>query len=64
MIITNPHNPLGQTLSRETLIGYCKFAEKHDLQLISDEIYAMSVYDNAREFRSIPIRLVGEKKLM
>jgi 1-aminocyclopropane-1-carboxylate synthase len=28
------------------LIGYCKFAQKHDLHLVSDEIYAMSVYEN------------------
>jgi hypothetical protein len=36
----------GITVSRSTLIGYCKFAQKHDLHLVSDEIYAMSVYEN------------------
>ncbi|KAH8085861.1 pyridoxal phosphate-dependent transferase [Filobasidium floriforme] len=46
ILICNPHNPLGITVSRSTLIGYCKFAQKHDLHLVSDEIYAMSVYEN------------------
>ena len=46
MLITNPHNPLGTTVSRSTLRGYCDFAQKYDLHLVSDEIYAMSVYEN------------------
>jgi len=46
MLVTNPHNPLGTTVSRSTLRGYCDFAQKHDLHLVSDEIYAMSVYEN------------------
>lgn len=58
VLITNPHNPLGTTVSRSTLRGYCDFAQKYDLHLVSDEIYAMSVYENkgmpdARPFTSI-----------
>ena len=33
-------------MSLSTLRGYCDFAQKHDLHLVSDEIYAMSVYEN------------------
>lgn len=33
--------------SRETLLEYCRFAEEHDLHLVSDEIYGLSVFDNA-----------------
>jgi len=32
--------------SRETLLAYATFCEENDLHLVSDEIYAMSVYDN------------------
>ncbi|KAL0243943.1 hypothetical protein I308_105206 [Cryptococcus tetragattii IND107] len=46
VIVCNPQNPLGRTYSRETLLAYAKFCENKDLHLVSDEIYAMSVYDN------------------
>jgi aspartate/methionine/tyrosine aminotransferase len=29
---------------RETLPSYCLFAEKHDLHLVVDEVYGMSVF--------------------
>ena len=44
VILCNPHNPLGRLYPEKTLIEYCKFCEKHDLQLICDEIYALSVF--------------------
>ncbi|KAI5449838.1 hypothetical protein NCC49_003954 [Naganishia albida] len=58
IIVTNPGNPIGRTLSRDTLLAYCRFAEEHNLHLISDEIYALSVFDNpqipnAESFTSI-----------
>ncbi|KAL1405968.1 hypothetical protein Q8F55_007650 [Vanrija albida] len=46
VIVCNPHNPLGRTYSRETLLAYARFCEERDLHLVSDEIYAMSVYEN------------------
>lgn len=53
VLICNPHNPLGTTVSRSTLAGYCRFAQKHDLHIVSDEIYAMSVYDNPSTYRVV-----------
>lgn len=49
LLLTNPHNPLGFCYSREVLLAYCRFAERWNLFLVSDEVYANSVYD-AREF--------------
>lgn len=46
VIVCNPHNPIGRTYPRETLLAYAKFCEERDLHLVSDEIYAMSVYDS------------------
>lgn len=46
MVVTNPHNPLGRTYPRETLLALAKFAEEEDLHLIMNEIYARSVYVN------------------
>lgn len=44
LILCNPHNPLGRCYSREVICGLMKFCEKHDLQFISDEIYALSTW--------------------
>ncbi|TKA55526.1 hypothetical protein B0A53_02702 [Rhodotorula sp. CCFEE 5036] len=45
LLLTNPHNPLGFCYSREVLLAYCRFAERWNLFLVSDEVYANSVYD-------------------
>lgn len=45
-ILCNPQNPLGRTYPRSTLIAYAKWCEANDVHLVSDEIYAMSVYDS------------------
>ncbi|RSH82382.1 uncharacterized protein EHS24_007349 [Apiotrichum porosum] len=46
VMLCSPQNPYGRTYDKETLLAYALFAEKHDLHLISDELYALSVYDN------------------
>lgn len=46
VMLCNPHNPLGFCYPRETLLAYLRFAERHNIHLISDEIYALSVYDS------------------
>ncbi|ORY74075.1 pyridoxal phosphate-dependent transferase [Leucosporidium creatinivorum] len=57
VLITNPHNPLGFCYKRETLLAYCRFAEKWDVWLLADEIYATSIYKsdavNPQPFTSI-----------
>ncbi|KAM0755853.1 PLP-dependent transferase [Meredithblackwellia eburnea MCA 4105] len=44
IMLCNPHNPLGFCYSKETLLAYCRFAEKYNIHLISDEIYALSTF--------------------
>jgi aminotransferase len=44
ILIGYPNNPTGAVASRETLIEIGKIAEKHDLVVISDEIYDQLVY--------------------
>ncbi|GAA5904791.1 hypothetical protein JCM8208_001355 [Rhodotorula glutinis] len=45
VLLTSPHNPLGFCYSRDVLVQYCKFAERWNLYLVADEIYALSVFD-------------------
>ena len=46
LILCSPHNPLGRCYPRETLIEVMKFCQKHQIHLISDEIYGLSVWNN------------------
>ncbi|WVN87327.1 uncharacterized protein L203_102505 [Cryptococcus depauperatus CBS 7841] len=54
VIVCNPQNPLGRTYPRTTLLAYAKFCEERDLHLVSDEIYAMSVYENTSFKDALP----------
>jgi len=44
ILINFPNNPTGAVADKETLIAIGKIAEKHDLIVISDEIYDRLVY--------------------
>nr|BAC66951.1 ACC synthase [Striga hermonthica] len=52
LLITNPSNPLGATLSRATLDLALDFVSRHDLHLVSDEIYSGSAF-SPDEFVSV-----------
>ncbi len=51
IILNNPSNPTGMLYSRKELEGIAEVCKKHDLYVISDEIYYGLVYDN-KEFVS------------
>lgn len=44
-MLCSPNNPTGSTLSQEELAAIVAVAEKHDLLILSDEIYAELCYD-------------------
>ncbi|KAK0568800.1 hypothetical protein OC861_001577 [Tilletia horrida] len=44
VLLCQPHNPSGRIYDRDAVIAYGKFCQKHDLHLVSDEIYALSVF--------------------
>ena len=46
LVLCNPHNPLGQSYPKKTIIGLLKLSNKYKIHLLSDEIYALSIYDN------------------
>ncbi|KAL1859987.1 hypothetical protein Plec18170_001936 [Paecilomyces lecythidis] len=45
VLIANPNNPVGRCYPVETLKEICKFCQKHQVHLISDEVYALCVFD-------------------
>lgn len=44
VLLCNPHNPLGRCYPKEVIEGYCRLCERYNLHLLSDEIFAMSVF--------------------
>ena len=44
LIINTPQNPTGGVLTEEDVDFVCELAQKHDLMLVSDEIYSQLVY--------------------
>lgn len=45
MVIGSPQNPTGATLSREAIESIFELAKKHNIYVISDEVYSHIVYD-------------------
>ncbi len=51
IILNSPHNPCGGVISKEDLEKVAQLAVKHDLWVMSDEVYSRIQYDG--EFESI-----------
>lgn len=49
----NPNNPTGTIYSEDQLLGLAKLAEKHDLFLISDEVYKDFIFDGKNRIFSL-----------
>ena len=47
LVIINPNNPTGAVYSRETLLALLDVARRHDLLVLSDEIYDQILFDGA-----------------
>ncbi|KAL5572938.1 hypothetical protein UlMin_022535 [Ulmus minor] len=46
ILVTNPSNPLGITLNKETLKTLASFVNQNDIHLVCDEIYAATVFSS------------------
>ncbi len=57
VLLCSPHNPTGRVFSAEELEAIAEVAERHDLLVISDEIWADVVYSGAKH---IPFAKVAE----
>lgn len=57
IIINSPNNPTGTIYSKEELVKIAEFAKKHDLIIISDEMYEKLIYG---DFKHESIASVSE----
>ncbi|KAF2632361.1 PLP-dependent transferase [Macroventuria anomochaeta] len=46
IMLCHPHNPLGHCYPKETIVRIMQFCKKYQIHLISDEIYALSTWQN------------------
>ncbi|MBI4779289.1 pyridoxal phosphate-dependent aminotransferase [Candidatus Falkowbacteria bacterium] len=53
ILFCNPNNPTGTIYSREELISLAELAEKHNLFIISDEVYKDFVYSGSEKIFSL-----------
>ncbi|KAK3801941.1 hypothetical protein RRG08_063897 [Elysia crispata] len=51
--ITNPSNPTGDVYTAQELKDLLGFAHRHQLHIIANELYGMSIYDQQVKFTSI-----------
>ncbi|KAL8950096.1 MAG: hypothetical protein Q9222_003841 [Ikaeria aurantiellina] len=58
IILASPHNPLGKCYSVDALKAYMRLCQRHRIHLISDEIYAMSIYSTPSNTSSTPFTSV------
>ena len=48
IVVSSPHNPTGSVLNRDDLEGIAEIAVRHNLLVLSDEIYEKFVYDDSK----------------
>ncbi|MFQ9891680.1 MAG: aminotransferase class I/II-fold pyridoxal phosphate-dependent enzyme [Emergencia sp.] len=59
ILFSSPNNPIGTVYKKEAVQHVIDFAMEHDIDIISDEIYAQTVFDPEAEFIST-LKLVPE----
>ena len=53
IILMNPHNPLGTILLRESILDILEFAKTHQLHVVFDEVFALTVFESGVQFCSV-----------
>ena len=63
LLLNTPHNPTGTVLRREELAALAEVALRHDLVVISDEVYEHLVYDDAEHTPMAVVHGMRERTL-
>lgn len=56
LMLCHPHNPLGRCYPRNVILKLMQLCQKYQMHLISDEIYALSVWENKIDQHPPPIK--------
>jgi aspartate aminotransferase len=64
ILICNPNNPTGYLYSREELETLRDIVKKHDLFLITDEVYREFVYDGLEHFSAMHLKGIDDNVIL
>jgi len=64
MILNYPNNPTGAVLSYDEIAALVEIAVKHDMIVISDEVYEKIIYDNAKHYCVATLPRMRERTLV
>ncbi|XP_049636664.1 1-aminocyclopropane-1-carboxylate synthase-like protein 1 [Suncus etruscus] len=53
LILIHPQNPLGDVYTPEELYKFLEFAKRHELHVMVDEVYMLSVFQDPRNYCSV-----------
>ena len=63
ILLNTPHNPTGRVLDRRELEGVAEVARRHDLVVVSDEVYEHLVFDEREHVPITTLPGMGERTL-
>ena len=63
IILNNPHNPTGKVWSKEELMVVAELALKHDLYVLSDEVYEFLVFDGVKHLPTATLEGMMERTI-
>lgn len=64
LVLNTPHNPTGRVFSRSELEAVAELARRHDLWVISDEVYEHLTYDGHRHLSIAALPGMRERTLV
>jgi len=64
IILNSPQNPTGGVLTKEDLHGIASLALKHDLWVISDEVYCYILYDGRKHYSIVSINGMKDRTVV
>ncbi|MFZ0080978.1 MAG: pyridoxal phosphate-dependent aminotransferase [Trebonia sp.] len=64
LIINSPHNPCGSALTREDCAAIAELAQRHDLVVLSDEVYWAIRYERGIAGAPSPLRQAGHASVL
>lgn len=63
LILNNPHNPSGKVWKKEELLEVAALAIKHDLYVMSDEVYEFLLFDGANHIPTATLEGMFERTI-
>lgn len=64
IMVNTPHNPSGAVLSEEDILSLEKLIVKHNLILVSDEVYERIIFDNKKHYSALERPALADRSIV